>query len=82
MTTPSNLQWQLEHIHDDRASAIVISHAIVIPLALIAVVLRFVSRHLCRARILADDFMIVAALVCSSPDGTDLSVCMRQVYMS
>lgn len=63
MATPSDVQWQLDHIHDDRSSAIVISHTIVLPLAVIAVILRFMSRRMCNASIKADDYMIIFALV-------------------
>lgn len=61
--SPSEHQYQLKHINDDRSSGIVISHAVVLPLAYIAVVARFVSRRLCKARIEIDDYTIVAALV-------------------
>ena len=40
-----------------------ISHAVVLPLAFIAVTARFISRRFCKARIEIDDYMIVAALV-------------------
>ena len=71
--SPSEIQYQLAHIRDDRASAIVISHAIVLPLAVIAVAARFMSRRLCKAYIGADDYTIVMALV---------SACLLQVLLS
>ena len=64
MSLPSSeVQYQLAHIHEDRASDIVISHAVVLPLAVIAVVARFIARRLCKAHIGLDDYMIVVALV-------------------
>lgn len=60
---PSEVQYQLAHIHEDRASAIIISHAVLLPLAVIAVVARFIARRLCKAHIGLDDYMIVVALV-------------------
>ena len=66
MAPPSNIQWQLDHIDDDRSSAIVISHVTVLPLAVIAVILRFASRHICKASIKADDYLIIVALVPNS----------------
>ena len=65
MAPPSaeEIEYQLAHIHQDRSSDIVVSHAICIVIALIAVVLRFSSRRLCKAPILADDYMIIVALV-------------------
>ena len=59
----SEIQYQREHIHEDRSSDIVVSHIICITLATVAVTLRFLSRRLCKAAILADDYMIIAALV-------------------
>ena len=61
--SPSEIQYQLDHINDDRGDDIIISHAVVLPLAVLAVFLRFISRYLCKARIGADDYMIIAALV-------------------
>ena len=57
------LRWQSEHINDDKSRAIIISHAVVLPLAFISVVLRFLSRRLCKAKIMADDLLIIAAMV-------------------
>lgn len=57
------IQYQLAHIHEDRSNDIVVSHAICIVIAVVAVVLRFASRRLCKAPILADDFMTIVALV-------------------
>lgn len=61
--SPSEIQYQLDHIREDRSSDIVISHIICMTLATVAVILRFTSRRLCKAAILADDYMIIAALV-------------------
>lgn len=75
MAAPSEIQYQIAHINDDRASAIVISHAVVLPLAVVAVILRFISRRLCRARIEADDYMIIAALIFAIGEGTGGLLC-------
>ena len=61
--SPGEIHYQLNHIHDDRSKGIVISNAVVLPLAFIAVTARFISRRLCKARIEIDDYMIIAALV-------------------
>ena len=70
------IQYQLAHIHEDRSSDIVVSHSICIVIAVVAVLLRFTSRRLCKAPILADDYMTIVALVSISlkhvhslPDG-------------
>ena len=75
MATPSEIQYQLAHINDDRASDIVISHAVVLPLAVTAVILRFISRRLCKARLGADDFMIIAALIFAIGEGIGGILC-------
>ena len=36
MATSCETQWQLDHTHDDRSSVVVISHAVVLPLAVMA----------------------------------------------
>ena len=63
MATPADIQYQIDDVHDDRSGEIVVSHAVVLSLVIFAVALRFVSRRLCKTQILADDFMIVGALV-------------------
>ena len=61
--TPSEIKYESVHIHDSRASNIVISSAICIGLAITAVLLRLLARRLSKAKILADDYMMVFALV-------------------
>ena len=60
---PAEIQYQLLHIHEDRSQDIVNSNTICMVIAIVAVTLRFVSRRLCKAAILADDFVCLAALV-------------------
>lgn len=67
--SPTEIEYELAHIHDNRAPDLVISAAICIVLAITAVVLRLLARRLSKARILADDYMIIFALV----------ICMGQV---
>lgn len=63
MANELHTQYQIAHVNDDRSHEIVISHALFLPLAVVAVVLRLLSRRICKAKILADDYMIIAALV-------------------
>ena len=66
--SPSEAQYQLAHTNDNRTNQILVSHYICLPLATIAVILRLVSRHLCRAaRLQTDDYMVIAAWVYLSP---------------
>ena len=63
LPSPAEIQYQLAHIHEDRSFDIVISHAICLPLAAIAVILRLISRRLIRAPIQADDWTVMLALL-------------------
>lgn len=61
--SPAEIQYELEHIRQDRAPNIIASYAICLSLACIAVVLRFVARRISRASLQADDFTVAIALV-------------------
>lgn len=64
--SPEEIASQQAHIHDDRSNDIIISHAICLSLALIAIVLRFLSRHIGKVRLEPDDWMIVASFIFAS----------------
>lgn len=61
--TPEQIQYQLAHRHEDRSGAIAGAISTVTVLATIAVILRFMARRAIRAKIMADDYFTVAALV-------------------
>ncbi|KAF6240945.1 hypothetical protein HO173_000738 [Letharia columbiana] len=61
--SPTEIQYELEHIHQDRAPDIIASYAICLSLACIAVVLRFVARRTSRASLQADDLTVFIALL-------------------
>lgn len=63
MLSPAEIKYELAHIRDNRASNIVVSSVICISLATIAVMLRLLARRLSKAKILADDYMMIFALV-------------------
>ncbi|KAF6219618.1 hypothetical protein HO133_004087 [Letharia lupina] len=69
LLSSTEIEYELAHIHDNRAPNVVISAAICISLAITAVLLRLLARRLSKARILADDYMILFALI----------ICMGQV---
>ena len=58
---PHLTQYQLEH--DDRATKLISVNMVLAALAAIAVILRLCSRRVVRARIMADDYLIILALV-------------------
>ena len=60
---PDELRYQLEHIHDNKAPGVIASLVICFTLACTAVLLRFISRRMCKAGIGSDDYTILAALV-------------------
>lgn len=59
----ADIAYQKAHITDDRRDSIIVSHAICIALAFVAVVLRFISRKIGEVKIHWDDYMTVAAFV-------------------
>ena len=65
MAQPSaaEIQYQLDHIKDDKSVQMVSSQICGMVIAFVAVALRLVSRRFGRVPIQADDFMIVVALV-------------------
>ena len=60
---PAEAKYQLAHINDSRVADIVSSHIACLIIAVIAVILRFVSRRMVKTAPGADDWMIVAALI-------------------
>lgn len=59
----SDVSYQKSHVRDDRRPDIIVSHTICIALALIAVVLRFMSKRMRTMKVGWDDYMILAGLV-------------------
>lgn len=63
MADKENIDYQLAHINEDRSQALIVSHALCLVLAGVAIVLRLVARRMSKAAIKADDYMIIAAFV-------------------
>lgn len=61
--SPEAIQYQLQHFNDDESNRIIASFGVCLALAIIAVLLRFLARHLNRASLGADDWTIVVGLV-------------------
>ncbi len=61
--SPADLQYQLEHIQDDRSGQIAAVVSAMLVVATIAVGLRLFTRWLISAPWKLDDFTIIAALV-------------------
>ena len=65
--TPAQIEYMQAHISDNRKLDLIASVAVPLSIATIAVFLRFVARHRARAPLLADDWLILASLVCGLP---------------
>jgi hypothetical protein len=63
--TQADIEYMLMHQDDDRRPNYIAANAIIIGLAILAVVLRFVSRTLAGVRLGLDDYTICASLVSS-----------------
>jgi hypothetical protein len=57
------IAYQKEHADDDRLPAVVVAIAVCYTTAVISVGLRILSRHLVKAKLQADDWLILIALV-------------------
>ena len=64
---PAQAAYQYDHVNESRASELVTSQIACLIIAVVAVVLRFISRRMLKTALKADDWMIVAALVRERP---------------
>lgn len=60
---PASLRYQLAHASDNKTPAFLASVSVVITLATIGVAVRLLARRLTIAKLGADDYVIVIALV-------------------
>lgn len=56
-------QYQLAHVSERQTKEIAATYSICLPLALVAILMRFVSRRIGRSSYGADDWMIIVAMV-------------------
>ena len=64
---PEEAEYQLAHLKDSRKVATLTAYIISICITLIAVIMRFVSRRIARAKYGADDRIMLVALVLILP---------------
>lgn len=64
---PQEIQYQLEHQHENRAIDIIAANTVMLTAAYVAVALRFTSRRLMHATLGADDWVMAVGLVASIP---------------
>lgn len=61
--SPSDIQYQLDHLHDSRVHELLVAQIICFVLAVTAVILRLASRRLSKVPVQFDDYMTLMALV-------------------
>jgi hypothetical protein len=61
--SPDEINYQLQHFDDNEGPAIIIATTIFYSSALVAVVLRFISRFTLSRRLQLDDYLIMIGLV-------------------
>ena len=64
--SPAEIQYEIEHIHDDRSTEMIAAFSVMMILACSAVVLRILARWAIHLPLKADDYSIIAALVSNS----------------
>ena len=60
---PEEAQYQLAHFNDSKRASIATAYIICIPIQVLAVIMRFVSRRIGRTKYGADDWIMLAGLV-------------------
>ena len=73
--TEKEIANQIAHSHNDRSNDIIVSQALCITIALLAVAMRFMSRLMGGVRLGADDYMIVAGFVFAVGEATSALIC-------
>ena len=61
--SPAEIQYEIEHVHDDRSKEMIAAFSVMMILACAAVALRIIARHILNLGLKADDYSIIAALV-------------------
>ena len=60
---PDEGQYQLAHVHDSRKISIAATYIVCVPISLLSVIMRFVSRRIGRTLYGADDWIMVMGTV-------------------
>lgn len=60
---PEEAQYQLAHIDDDKTVGMATAYIVSLTISVLAVIMRFVSRRIGRAKYGADDWIMLVALV-------------------
>ena len=60
---PEEAQYQSAHVHDSKRASIAITFSICLPIQLLAVLMRLISRRIGRTKYGTDDWVMVLGLV-------------------
>ncbi|KAL8993130.1 MAG: hypothetical protein Q9188_007403 [Gyalolechia gomerana] len=74
--SPAEIQYQLQHIQDDQSDQIISAFGVCLAFAIVAVLLRFVARHLNKASLGGDDWAILVGLLLAIGYVAGQSVCV------
>ncbi|CAD6594535.1 MAG: hypothetical protein ASARMPRED_000617 [Alectoria sarmentosa] len=72
---PAEARYQLSHVNDSKDASTAAAYAICLPMAIIAIIMRFVSRRMGRTPYGADDWVIVLAFVLAVAFSTAANLC-------
>ena len=61
--SPADIQYQLQHIHDNKSKQLIVAYVVSLSAASIAVALRLLARRINRASLKSDDVMVIIGLV-------------------
>lgn len=65
--SPADIEYQIEHSSDNQGPLVLAAFSVNFALACSAVTLRLAARRICKAKLLADDYFVLAALVRFTP---------------
>ena len=60
---PEEAQYQLAHINESKRASIVITYVVCIPILVLAIAMRFISRRISRTKYGADDWVMLLGSV-------------------
>ena len=60
---PEEAQYQLAHIHESKIASVAITYAICLPILVLSIVMRFVSRRIGRTKYGSDDWVMLLGVV-------------------
>lgn len=75
--SPADIEYQIKHISDNQGPDVLGAFSVNFALACSAVTLRLAARRICKAKLLADDYFVLAALVRPTVDLNRIYLILR-----